>query len=40
MAITRDEFLAAIAAEISAQPLAAKYYQAGDPREDGCDLHH
>lgn len=32
MALTRDDFLAAIAAEVSSQPLAAQYYQAGDPR--------
>lgn len=32
MAYTRDDFFAAIAAEVSNQPLAAQYYQAGDPR--------
>lgn len=32
MAITREDFQAAIAAEISNYPTAAQFYQAGDPR--------
>jgi hypothetical protein len=32
MAFTRDDFMQAIAAEISNHPLAAQFYQAGDPR--------
>jgi hypothetical protein len=32
MAFTRDDFLAAITAEVSNQPLVAQLYQAGDPR--------
>ena len=32
MALTRDDFLKAVAAEVSNQPLAAQLYQAGDPR--------
>lgn len=32
MSLTRDDFVTAIAAEVSNQPLAATYYQAGDPR--------
>ncbi len=32
MALTRDDFLKAIAAEVSNQPTVAQLYQAGDPR--------
>jgi hypothetical protein len=32
MAFTRDEFLAALEAEVQSRPMAALYYQAGDPR--------
>ena len=32
MALTRDDFMQAIAAEVSNQPLVAQLYQAGDPR--------
>lgn len=32
MSYSRDDFMTAIAAEVSNQPLAAQYYQAGDPR--------
>lgn len=32
MAYSREDFVQAIAAEISNHPLAAQYYQAGDPR--------
>jgi hypothetical protein len=32
MAFTRDEFMAALEAEVQSRPTAALYYQAGDPR--------
>jgi hypothetical protein len=32
MAYTRDELLAALASEVQSRPMAALYYQAGDPR--------